>query len=174
MEAPFAALSLWCLPCRYDDLKSAQDNIDLQTTILSRFDLIFIVKDERSMDRDKMIARHVLEVHRMAGQQQDHGEQERRVGAGCLGLLAGCTMTSRSWHAHCVYAPGIWRCAGRSAAVQQGAGRQQDLQSGFQALVVSFGSARGGYMLRAAPPALQACRGRSRSMPQSQEILIMS
>ncbi|KAF7152451.1 hypothetical protein RHSIM_Rhsim01G0133100 [Rhododendron simsii] len=29
---------------RYDDLKTAQDNIDLQTTILSRFDLIFIVK----------------------------------------------------------------------------------------------------------------------------------
>eukprot|EP00897_Mesotaenium_endlicherianum_P006093 jgi/Mesen1/5511/ME000279S04719 len=27
---------------RYDDLKSAQENIDLQTTILSRFDLIFI------------------------------------------------------------------------------------------------------------------------------------
>ena len=29
---------------RYDDMKSAQENIDLQTTILSRFDLIFIVK----------------------------------------------------------------------------------------------------------------------------------
>ncbi|XP_017251487.1 DNA replication licensing factor MCM5 [Daucus carota subsp. sativus] len=26
---------------RYDDLKTAHDNIDLQTTILSRFDLIF-------------------------------------------------------------------------------------------------------------------------------------
>ncbi len=42
---------------RYDDLKSAQENIDLQSTILSRFDLIFIVKDERTVDRDKMIAR---------------------------------------------------------------------------------------------------------------------
>ena len=29
---------------RYDDLKTAQENIDLQSTILSRFDLIFIVK----------------------------------------------------------------------------------------------------------------------------------
>ena len=43
--------------CRYDDLKSAQDNIDLQSTILSRFDLIFIVKDERTMETDKQIAR---------------------------------------------------------------------------------------------------------------------
>jgi DNA replication licensing factor MCM5 len=32
---------------RYDDLKSASENIDLMTTILSRFDLIFIVRDIR-------------------------------------------------------------------------------------------------------------------------------
>ncbi|PWA72312.1 minichromosome maintenance 5 protein [Artemisia annua] len=32
---------------RYDDLKTAQDSIDLQTTILSRVDLIFIVKGIR-------------------------------------------------------------------------------------------------------------------------------
>ena len=37
---------------KYDDLKTAQENIDLQTTILSRFDLIFIVKDERSVRCD--------------------------------------------------------------------------------------------------------------------------
>ena len=45
--------------CRYDDLKTAQENIDLQSTILSRFDLIFIVKDPADPDRDKMIARKV-------------------------------------------------------------------------------------------------------------------
>ena len=44
-------------PFRYDDLKTAQENIDLQSTILSRFDLIFIVKDERSIEKDKRIAR---------------------------------------------------------------------------------------------------------------------
>ena len=42
---------------RYDDLKSAQDNIDLQTTILSRFDLIFIVRDAQSVEDDLRIAR---------------------------------------------------------------------------------------------------------------------
>ena len=42
---------------RYDDLKSADENIDLQSTILSRFDLIFIVKDERNAARDEQIAR---------------------------------------------------------------------------------------------------------------------
>jgi DNA replication licensing factor MCM5 len=48
---------------RYDDLKSVGDNIDLMTTILSRFDCIFIVKDIRDEERDKSIARHVLGVH---------------------------------------------------------------------------------------------------------------
>ena len=48
---------------RYDDLKSARENIDLMTTILSRFDCIFIVRDVRDVERDKGIARHVLGVH---------------------------------------------------------------------------------------------------------------
>lgn len=40
-------------------MRSAQDNIDLQSTILSRFDLIFIVKDPASEDRDRQIANKV-------------------------------------------------------------------------------------------------------------------
>lgn len=36
-------------------LQTAQDNIDLQTTILSRFDLIFIVKDIRMYEQDKVV-----------------------------------------------------------------------------------------------------------------------
>ena len=51
---------------RYDDLKTAQENIDIQTTMLSRFDLIFIVKDERSFSRDLEIARHIVGVHKRA------------------------------------------------------------------------------------------------------------
>ena len=63
---------------RYDDMKSASENIDLQSTILSRFDLIFIVKDERSAVKDQMIARHVLEVHRSAGAAGDADDAEAR------------------------------------------------------------------------------------------------
>ena len=48
---------------RYDDMKSPGENIDFQTTILSRFDMIFIVKDEHNEARDMSIARHVLNVH---------------------------------------------------------------------------------------------------------------
>ena len=48
---------------RYDDLKSASENIDLMTTILSRFDLIFLVRDIRDEERDSMICHHVMGVH---------------------------------------------------------------------------------------------------------------
>lgn len=52
---------------RYDDLAALEDNIELQTTILSRFDLIFIVKDQRTRERDAQIATHVLNIHRQGG-----------------------------------------------------------------------------------------------------------
>lgn len=48
---------------RYDELKSASENIDLMTTILSRFDLIFLVRDVRDEELDKMICHHVMGVH---------------------------------------------------------------------------------------------------------------
>ena len=48
---------------RYDDFKSASENIDLMTTILSRFDMIFLVRDVREEERDRMICRHVMGVH---------------------------------------------------------------------------------------------------------------
>ena len=55
-------------------MKSAQENIDLQTTILSRFDLIFIVRDERLYERDLRIADHVLAIHAGAGDDGDPGD----------------------------------------------------------------------------------------------------
>lgn len=48
---------------RYDDLKSPGENIDFQTTILSRFDLIFIVRDNHDRNRDETIAKHVMNLH---------------------------------------------------------------------------------------------------------------
>ena len=63
---------------KYDDLKTAQENIDLQTTILSRFDLIFIVKDERNRARDRSIAEHIIKVHAGAGAVDELNEEQRR------------------------------------------------------------------------------------------------
>ncbi|KAG9304757.1 hypothetical protein G9A89_003931 [Geosiphon pyriformis] len=48
---------------RYDDMKTPGENIDFQATILSRFDMIFLVKDEHNEQRDRELARHVMMVH---------------------------------------------------------------------------------------------------------------
>jgi DNA replication licensing factor MCM5 len=48
---------------RYDDLRDIGDNINLMSTILSRFDMIFIIRDVREEERDRSIAQHVLGVH---------------------------------------------------------------------------------------------------------------
>ena len=48
---------------RYDDLKQAAEQIDFQSSILSRFDCIFIVRDIREESADKAIANHVVNLH---------------------------------------------------------------------------------------------------------------
>ncbi|XP_071816407.1 DNA replication licensing factor mcm5-like [Apostichopus japonicus] len=47
---------------RWDDTKG-DDNIDFMPTILSRFDMIFIVKDEHNEAKDMRLAKHVMNVH---------------------------------------------------------------------------------------------------------------
>ena len=52
---------------RYDDTRSTADNIDFLPSILSRFDLIFIVRDIRDYARDIEMAKNVMNVHLHAG-----------------------------------------------------------------------------------------------------------
>ncbi|XP_040577004.1 DNA replication licensing factor mcm5 [Lepeophtheirus salmonis] len=47
---------------RWDDTKG-EENIDFMPTILSRFDTIFIIKDEHNEARDTILAKHVISVH---------------------------------------------------------------------------------------------------------------
>jgi DNA replication licensing factor MCM5 len=56
----------------YDDLTSTADQMDFETTILSRFDMIFLVKDVRDPDRDYMLCKHMIGLH--SGQVQDTPE----------------------------------------------------------------------------------------------------
>jgi hypothetical protein len=44
-------------------MKTAAEQIDFQTTILSRFDLIFVVKDARVEAKDKRMAKHIMNLH---------------------------------------------------------------------------------------------------------------
>ncbi|BHF58163.1 minichromosome maintenance protein 5 [Sparganum proliferum] len=47
---------------RWDDTKG-ESNIDFMPTILSRFDMIFVVRDEHDVTRDTVLAHHVMQVH---------------------------------------------------------------------------------------------------------------
>ena len=49
---------------RYDPYKNITENINLPVTILSRFDLIFIMKDVPEADADAKMSDHILALHR--------------------------------------------------------------------------------------------------------------
>lgn len=60
---------------RWDETKG-EENIDFMPTILSRFDMIFIVKDVHEQNKDIHLAKHVMQVHLNAAQtvQAQEGE----------------------------------------------------------------------------------------------------
>ncbi|KAH7310320.1 MCM2/3/5 family-domain-containing protein [Rhexocercosporidium sp. MPI-PUGE-AT-0058] len=64
---------------RYDDLKTPGENIDFQTTILSRFDMIFIVKDDHDRNRDIKIAKHVMGINMGGRGVEEQAEAEISV-----------------------------------------------------------------------------------------------
>merc|ERR1712176_822570 len=47
----------------YDDLQNTADQMDFETTILSRFDMMFLVKDVRDPERDYMLCKHMVGLH---------------------------------------------------------------------------------------------------------------
>jgi DNA replication licensing factor MCM5 len=65
----------------YDDMRSPTDNINFQSTILSRFDLIFIVRDTKDPARDDAIAQHVIGLH-------VRGETNAQEAEGTLSIAA--------------------------------------------------------------------------------------
>ena len=60
---------------QYDQYKTPMENIGLQDSLLSRFDLLFIVLDKMDPDSDRNISNHVLKMHRYraAGEQDGDG-----------------------------------------------------------------------------------------------------
>mmetsp|Transcript_8989 Transcript_8989/g.21914 ORF Transcript_8989/g.21914 Transcript_8989/m.21914 type:complete len:796 (+) Transcript_8989:409-2796(+) len=47
----------------YDDQTSTAEQIDFASSILSRFDLIFLIRDVQDAERDLMLAKHVIRLH---------------------------------------------------------------------------------------------------------------
>ncbi|KAF6011046.1 hypothetical protein HII12_002639 [Brettanomyces bruxellensis] len=62
---------------QYDTFKSPQQNIALPDSLLSRFDLLFVVTDDISEEKDRRISRHVLNMHRYVPEGYSEGEPIR-------------------------------------------------------------------------------------------------
>ena len=52
---------------RYNRRKSLSENVNLPNSLLSRFDLMFLILDVADVDRDMALARHVTFVHQNEG-----------------------------------------------------------------------------------------------------------
>ncbi|KAI0216884.1 MCM DNA helicase complex subunit [Massospora cicadina] len=65
---------------QYDETKDPHRNIALPDSLLSRFDLLFIVLDKMDEVHDRAIATHVLEMHRYIPPGLAQGEPLRQVG----------------------------------------------------------------------------------------------
>ena len=59
---------------RYDEYKTPMENIGLQDSLLSRFDVIFILLDKNNEENDGKIADHILKVHRYRNPREQDGE----------------------------------------------------------------------------------------------------
>ncbi len=49
---------------RYEPNRTVAENVPLPVTILSRFDLIFVLRDVPNKEADGKMSRHILEIHR--------------------------------------------------------------------------------------------------------------
>ena len=52
---------------KYDPFKNITENVNLPIPLLTRFDLIFVVRDIPSKERDKKIAEHIINLHSPIG-----------------------------------------------------------------------------------------------------------
>ncbi|XP_017154896.1 DNA replication licensing factor Mcm3 [Drosophila miranda] len=59
---------------RYDQYKTPMENIGLQDSLLSRFDLLFVMLDVIDSDVDQLISDHVVRMHRYRNPKEADGE----------------------------------------------------------------------------------------------------
>lgn len=59
---------------RYDQYKTPMENIGLQDSLLSRFDLLFVMLDSIDSDQDQRISDHVVRMHRYRNPKEQDGE----------------------------------------------------------------------------------------------------
>lgn len=59
---------------KYNQYKTPMENIGLQDSLLSRFDLLFIMLDQMDPEQDRAVSEHVLRMHRYRGAGEQDGD----------------------------------------------------------------------------------------------------
>lgn len=87
----------------YDDSHSAAENLnEFRSTILSRFDTIFLVKDLRDEVRDAKVSRHVVDLHMRSGTTHGvHGNTLRKDRAKMINKDSGDIQKLKRYIAYC-------------------------------------------------------------------------
>ncbi|PHJ16894.1 dna replication licensing factor mcm5 [Cystoisospora suis] len=66
----------------FDDTQDSSEQHEFKATILSRFDLIFLLRDKENYERDAALCTHILNLH---AQKDVGGERSRPTGSGAAG-----------------------------------------------------------------------------------------
>ncbi|KAF3482976.1 DNA replication licensing factor Mcm3 [Arthroderma uncinatum] len=71
---------------QYDTHKDPHKNIALPDSLLSRFDLLFVVTDDIDDTRDRLVSEHVLRMHQYRDPRQEEGAPVREQVGSSLGV----------------------------------------------------------------------------------------
>ena len=52
---------------KYDPYKNITENVNMPVPLLTRFDLVYVIRDTPEKEKDNRVASHILEIHRDSG-----------------------------------------------------------------------------------------------------------
>ena len=113
---------------QYDTHKDPHKNIALPDSLLSRFDLLFVVTDDIDDFRDRQISEHVLRMHRYRQPGTEEGAPVREQQSQTLGV--GLEDEQAANKPSTVYEPfNIMLHAGMNVTTSRGSGRKVEILS---------------------------------------------
>lgn len=113
---------------QYDIHKDPHRNIALPDSLLSRFDLLFVVTDDIEDARDRQVSEHVLRMHRYRQPGTEEGAPVREEGAQMLGVgLENDTDSNRPTEVYEKFNPMLH--SGVTITVGRGASRRTEVLS---------------------------------------------
>ena len=67
-------------PCfgKYNRMRSIESNLNLPSSITSRFDFVWIIQDISNQEEDKSLANHICQFHMSSEYNADENHQGRR------------------------------------------------------------------------------------------------